>query len=814
MNETETRIIIDFLLRQAGWQLPGDKAPNVRAAQRITGEEHDLEADYVLEDDRRFPLAVLEAKSSEKGALSGKEQAREYAKRLKAPFVILSNGKEHYFWDIAEHEPFLIKTLLGPDELKKRHGVSATKKDFNSQTINENYISDAQGKNCPSHKLRKLRDYQIHAVQAVQNAAAAGERAFLFEMATGTGKTLVSAAAIRLFLMTSNAYRILFIVDRLELEGQAQQNFELYFGNSWETVVYKEHKKDWNRAEVLVSTVQTLAAGNRYKNFSPLEFDLLIVDEAHRAISGRNARAVFDYFCAYKLGLTATPKDYMKNTAKSGISPREQEARKLRDTYHTFGCADGTPTFRYDLEQGVVENNLIMPRIIDVRSNVTTEMFSKEGFYFIADDDNDDEGDNAKEEKGPYWKSDFEKMFFSDATNRAICRAIIENVMRDPLSGDVGKSIVYCVSQRHAEKITAILNELAAQQFPNVYQSDFAQQVTSNVANAQEHARRFANNTLGGHTRTLDGYDSSKTRVCVTVGMMTTGYDCPDILNICMLRPIFSPSEFIQIRGRGTRPHKFRYDGGGRDIREKDKNAFMLFDFFAVCEYFETQDYDEKLSLTYSDESRGKDDDKREITPPNDGIYGGPDEIKRKIEIIFGEGMRIDQKQDADADAEQKLLTDNELQQAVKEKRMSDVEFLCGKNHPKEIIDFLQRRAKQHSILTHRRVNIGEILMLIFDEITELESREEMMDKETEKFIAGLKSDDSDMTAAAAEIFKACLDDKEVMEIIENETFADLADNSVLTIETCGKVPSEIRLGIVKYLKTEIDLDIYTQTAA
>ena len=813
MNETETRIVIDSLLRRAGWRLPGDHDPNVQAGPRI-GDERNLEPDYVLKCDRGFPLVVLEAKRGEIGALSGKEQAREYANRLNAPFVILSNGNEHYFWDIARHEPLAIKTLPSQKELQKQLGISSSAQPFDSQEIDENYILDIQGKDCPSYKRRKIRDYQIKAVQAVQNAAIGGRRAFLLEMATGTGKTLVSAAAIKLFLMTGNAHRVLFIVDRLELEEQARQNFELYFGNSWQTAVYKEHKDDWNRAKVLVSTVQTLAAGDRYKNFLPSEFGLLIVDEAHRAISGRNARAVFDYFYAYKLGLTATPKDYMKSTAKSGISPREQEARKLRDTYHTFGCVDGTPTFRYDLEQGAAENNLIMPRTIDVRTNVTTEVFSEEGFYFIADDDNDDESDNAQAEKGPYWKSDFEQIFFSDATNRAICHAIIENAMCDPLSGDVGKSIVYCVSQRHAEKITAILNELAAQQFPGVYQSDFAQQVTSNVKDAQDRARRFANNTLGGRTRALEGYDSAKTRVCVTVGMMTTGYDCPDILNICMLRPIFSPSEFIQIRGRGTRPHKFQYDGGGGDIREADKDTFMLFDFFAVCEYFQTKDYDEQLSLTSSDESRGRDDDKKEITPPRDGIYGGPDEIKRKIEIVFGEGMRIDQKQDADADAEQKLLTDNELQQAVKEKRMSDVEFLCGKNHPKEIIDFLQRRAKQHSILTHRRVNIGEILMLIFDEITELESREEMMDRETEKFIAELKSNDSDMIAAAAEIFKACLDDKKVMEIVENETFADLADNSVLSIETCGKVPREIRLSIVKYLKTKIDLDIYTQNAA
>ena len=816
MNEAETRIIIDRLLRRAGWRLPGDDGtPNVRAEQRISGERN-LEADYVLEDDRHFPLAVLEAKRSEISALSGKEQAREYAKKLKAPFVILSNGEEHYFWDIARHEPLLIKTMPKPDELNERRGILSAAKDFNSQTINEDYISDVQGKNCPPHKRRKLRDYQIHAAQAVQNTAAAGGRAFLLEMATGTGKTLVSAAAIKLFLATGNARRILFIVDRLELEEQARQNFNLYFGNSWQAVVYKKSRDDWNRAEVLISTVQTLAAGDCYKKFSPFDFDLLIVDEAHRAINGHSARAVFDYFCAYKLGLTATPKNYMSRVTKSGVSPKEQEARKLRDTYHTFGCADDDPTFRYDLEQGAAENNLIMPKTIDARTKVTTEMFAERGFYFFAsDDDNIDEDNDNKKEKGPYWRPDFERKFFSEATNRVICRTIIENAMCDPLSKDVGKSIVYCVSQRHAEKVTAILNQLAAEIFPGIYQSDFAQQVTSNVQDAQEYARRFAANNLGGKTLSLEGYDSAKTRICVTVGMMTTGYDCPDILNICMLRPIFSPSEFIQIRGRGTRPHKFQYDGGGGDIKEADKDTFKLFDFFANYEYFETKDYDEQLSLTSGVESGGS-GNKGESKPPEEhpdaAIYKGKDEILRIFTMEFAEGMRIDNARNASA--EQKLLKDEELRQAVKENRLDDAESLCGKNHSKEIIDFLQGQAKQLSNLTHRRVNVGEVLMLIFDEVAELKSREEMMDEETEKFITGLESNDAEMTIAAAEIFKACLDDQEVMEIIENETFADLADNSVLSIKTCKKVPGKIRVSIVKYIKTKIDMDIYTQIAA
>src|SRR3989338_8418953 len=136
----------------------------------------------------------------------------------------------------------------------------------------------------------------------------------------------------------------------------------------------------------------------------------------------------------------------------------------------------------------------------------------------------------------------------------------MDKALRDPLTGEIGKSIIFCVSQNHASKITQILNQLAHKYFSGKYQSDFAVQVTSNIEDdAQQMTINFANNNLNGHTTFKDGYISSKTRVCVTVGMMTTGYDCEDILNICLMRPIFSPTDFIQIKGRGTRKYTFTY---------------------------------------------------------------------------------------------------------------------------------------------------------------------------------------------------------------------------------------------------------------
>jgi len=129
-----------------------------------------------------------------------------------------------------------------------------------------------------------------------------------------------------------------------------------------------------------------------------------------------------------------------------------------------------------------------------------------------------------------------------------------------------------------------MLNLVAHELFPGKYNSDFAIQITSDIADAQQYAANFANNNLGGHTRFLDGYKSSKTRACVTVGMMTTGYDCRDIMNLCLMRPIFSPTDFIQIKGRGTRRFQFAYSDGHEEHR-KEKTSFKLFDFFANCEY-------------------------------------------------------------------------------------------------------------------------------------------------------------------------------------------------------------------------------------
>ncbi|MCB4756122.1 MAG: DEAD/DEAH box helicase family protein, partial [Elusimicrobia bacterium] len=474
-KEATARIKINKLLEAAGWRFfPEGSAPaNIRLEPTVTIKSSDLDAlgenfektskgliDFLLLDARGFPLIVLEAKSEEKNPLLGKEQARKYAKSQNCRFVILSNGNLHYFWDLERGNPYLITSFPSPDSVIGYQQVTPNPQrlvedqvgdDFIALTQRPNYQSEAAWKNeaerpgyIQANKLRFLRPYQLKAIHALQRAVKDGKDRFLFEMATGTGKTLTAAAVIKLFLRSSNARRVLFLVDRLELEDQARKAFAALLSADFQTVIYKENRDDWRRSEIVVTTVQSLLFNNKYQRlFSPTDFDLVISDEAHRSIGG-NARAVFDYFIGTKLGLTATPRDYLKrfdNAAPNTRDPREAERRLLLDTYRTFGCENSQPTFRYSLMDGVKEGYLINPTVVDARTEITTELLSEDGFVVSF---TDDAGEDQQE---AFKQREFEKRFFADATNQLLCKTFLENALRDPVSGEIGKSIIFAVSQ-------------------------------------------------------------------------------------------------------------------------------------------------------------------------------------------------------------------------------------------------------------------------------------------------------------------------------------------------------------------------------
>ena len=804
-KEAKARIKINKLLEAAGWRFFDDEngPANIQleANVKITKKQIDEYGenfekikngfvDFLLLDENGKPFIVLEAKSEDIDPLVGKEQARNYAKSQFVKYVILSNGNIHYFWNIYKGNPQIITSFPSCESVKDSKALNADPTRLYTEEITQDYIAvvrepcyaespeyqnpETRSQYLKDRGLRMLRKYQVNALKALQESVIAGNQRFLFEMATGTGKTLTAAAVIRLFLRSGNADRVLFLVDRIELENQAKKNFINYLKPDYDTVIFKEHTEDWRRADIVVSTVQTLAYNNKYRSiFKPTDFSLIIADESHRSISG-NSRAVFEYFIGYKLGLTATPKDYLKNVDADDLAtndPRAWERRQLLDTYRTFGCESGEPTFRYSLIDGVNDPDgpfLVNPTVIDARTEITTQLLADKGYAVI---NHGNEGDEDEEET--YFARDFEKKFFSEETNKIFVKTFMDNALRDPFTGEIGKGIIFCVSRKHAAKITQLLNEYADKMFPDKYYSDFAMQITSDVQDAQQYTINFQNNNLSGHSNFLEGYKTSKTRICVTVGMMTTGYDCEDILNIGLFRPIFSPTDFIQIKGRGTRTFTFTYKtraNGLDEIHEEAKNTFKLFDFFANCEYFEEKfNYDEVIKLPKPD-SKG--------SGLGEGLTAStyenfnPDPLKTMTETKIGlQGMKIDrmffQKFEDEVKQDETARTQYEQGNYAAAQRYIEETYLD--NSAEHYTWDKLRRATG----VDRRVTVREMLDKIFGRIPAFKNKQELVNDEFEDYLLTCEVPSGDYYEVR-HFFETYLTDKEVRRAIEDKKFQRL----------------------------------------
>jgi type I restriction enzyme R subunit len=810
-KEAQARIKVNKLLEESGWRFEsaenGPANIQLEAGVKISELGDDFEnatngyIDFLLLDIDGRPLVVVEAKRESIDPLSAKEQARNYARNVGARFVILSNGNIHYFWDTKHGNPDTITRFPTQESITQFESYTPNPEELAATTVDENYIVESQMPsyaNDPAfldenkrveflrdHNLKQLRPYQVQAIKHLQSSAKDGNKRFLFEMATGTGKTLTSAAIIKLFLKSGNARRILFLVDRLELEDQSYKAFRDYLGKDYTCAIYKDSRDSWQRAQVVVSTIQSLLAGDRYrKDFSPTDFEFVISDEAHRSIGG-NSRAVFEYFVGYKLGLTATPKDYLKGFDGEGAdTQREFERRQLLDTYKTFGCEPGQPTFRYDLVAGVKDGFLINPIVVDARTEITTDLLSEKGYSVHTT------VDDGQEVNEIFTSRQFEKRFFNEETNIAMCKALLDNGLYDPITQSAGvdlfgKAIVFCVSQSHAARIANILNRLALEKWPDRYnESDFAVQVTSLVSGAQQMTINFANNLLGGKVQKPEGYDSSKTRVAVTVGMMTTGYDCQDILNIALMRPVFSPADFVQIKGRGTRKYVFSHtDYSNNETIRVAKEHFKFFDFFASCEYFESEfPYDEKLKLPHIskiakeevDHTTGKVTTQTEfVDEKGNKIFKGPidlatqDDIESVTETHVGiEGMRIDREGFKRA-VEEDILGNETLKSLWENGDIAEAEEYT-KTHvfdkPKHLITLDKVR---RAFNLDRRVTVREFLEVAFGQKEGFESKDDLLESEWEKFME-VYPVDQEHYAAVKMFFKAYITDEQVRDIIKS----------------------------------------------
>jgi type I restriction enzyme R subunit len=600
MNEAYSRVLIDKKLREAGW--------DIEDPAQVTFEDHGDagRADYILKDSAGNAIALIEAKRPDIDPYSAKKQAYDYiqAQYPKIRFVYLANDKLIYLWDLdGGGDALVVPAFYAQEDLTRRlsaRNLQLTKK-LGDEVVATGYFNDVADNTF-------LRPYQIEAWDAIAQGYDKGKRAFLLEMATGTGKTVLGALIISRFLRTNNALNVLFIVDRQSLATQTKNSFErLLRGVSAVGTYWGSNKKNLTGSNVVVATIQSLTLHGA-RDFSPGYFDLIIHDEAHRSIYSPQARAAVDRFVgAAKIGLTATPRDFLKNIDIEKLSekdPRKLERRLQRDTYRYFGCEDGVATFRYTIQDGVKEQFLIPPKYHKMNTFITQQALSEDGITELNDVELE-EGESIK-------IRDIEKKVHFPVRNRRMMEEFLEHALRTP-DGEIGKTLIFAVSQNHALALEKILNELKPE-----YGGRFAMTITSRVPGAHDIAKDFARDT------------NKLPRVGVTVDMLATGFDCPEILNVVLARPIFDPITYQQIKGRGTRL-----------CPSIDKKEFVVFDFCGVVEYFDDKyDWEAPTKLTREGGASGSSEGGSDTgsteggtTPPED--TGSKERISQMSDMVL-----------------------------------------------------------------------------------------------------------------------------------------------------------------------------------
>lgn len=832
-KEALSGIKIDNLLVASGWRLldDGELKRNVVLEQGYRVGKATKFTDYLLLDTFNRPLAVIEAKKVEFPLKSAKAQAMEYCRQLKVNYFYLSNGEEHYFASVNDGVLHSVEEFLTQEELIELTSGQTDRVELWKQNCEDTILADIKIPNVKSHakfidistrkeflsnqRIKLLRDYQVDAVNAIINSAKNGNSRFLLEMATGTGKTLTCAAIIEMFLSSKNAHRVLFLVDRIELEKQAKRAFDGVFNNGqhYTVSIYKEGRDNWRSAHIMITTVQSLLAQERYKtDFLPSDFDLIIVDEAHRTISGK-ARDVFEYFVGYKIGLTATPKDYFRGVNINQLVSTdiyEYDARAFRDTYLTFGCYSGKPTYEFTLSDGVKKGILVQPYAIDARTDISYQLLD-EGLN-ISMPQESTEDDEDKKTEALYTSRDFEKKLFSEATNEMFCRMFLENAKRDPLTGEIGKTIIFCVSQNHAGKIANMLNALIKEYEPEKwtrYNGGFAVQVTSSVPDNDKMTQLFTTdfNELNGTSTYADGineddYKTSKTRVCCTVAMMTTGYDCQDLLNICLMRPVLQPSEFIQIKGRGTRIFEFVLKD-----KKANKEDFYFFDYFGNFERFEHYDYDKKIKAPKKISEGGNlpgDDGGIQNRGKDTVTLHTPDGVAMFVGAKVGpDGMTIDREFNKGTSIRDAMLADTELKTAVDQKDWNRViKIVNEKYNNKPQFGFENNETIGKSMSLQRIPSWEELVELFYGIKSKLKTKEELLQETVNKCMQVFQIQEV-KKCELRKLIEAYIESKEIRTYIEENKFMMFDYTGIYSVRELLSL-GENAITIAKNIKTYI----------
>ena len=375
---------------------------------------------------------------------------------------------------------------------------------------------------------------------------------------------------------------------------------------------------------------------------------------------------------------------------------------------------------------------------------------------------------------------------------------------------------MFAVSRKHATKLVTLLNEEATRRWPKEYAagSTFAVQVTSDIPGAQQMTIDFANNNLNGKSKwradDFRDYDTSRTRVCVTVGMMTTGYDCEDVLNVALARPIFSPTDFIQIKGRGTRLFTFKH-GEGASQRTAEKDGFALFDFFANCEYFEEDfDYDQKLSLPKGSRKR---EEARAVGGGGirieDFTNTSPDPMASVIRDEIGLfGMRIDREMYRERFAQQAseaVATDAVLREAFDAEDWPAVEERVRRLLFEKPEEFWNLPKLQEVYKTDRLPSLREILARVFGLIPNIPTRGQLADEAFERFIATQETNATHSRELRVVFVAFLLDEQSRMLLMEGR-FAELRARDARLFASLSQLTAEERVDLIGYLESQVPL--------
>ena len=555
ISEAETRkMYIDLMLREAGWDInPTEGAVQPLKAcieVEVKGMPNAHEVgyvDYVLFGGNGKPLAVVEAKRSSVSPIKGKHQAELYADCLEAqygvrPVIYYTNGFVTYIIDGLGYPPRRLYGFHTASDLELMI-QQRSRKDISDFSVKEN-ITD--------------RAYQKMAIKSVCEHLNKKHRKALLVMATGTGKTRVSISLVDVLMRNGWVKNVLFLADRTSLVGQAHKNFVKLLPSTTTSVLSEQGDKDLN-ARITFSTYQTMInyIDTEDKPFSVGRFDLIIIDEAHRSIFGKYG-AIFNYFDAMLVGLTATPRNEVD-----------------KSTYDIFEMEQGVPNYAYELEDAVSEGYLV-----NYRGFKRGSLILKEGIKYA------NLTDEEKKQMEAIWEYEsaikgMHKVFderssvrdienkeifnyiFNEATIDAVLQDLMENGLKVQYGERIGKSIIFAYNHRHAELIVERFNKL----YPE-YGSDFCVLIDNYVTYSQDLIDKFE-------------IRDNNPQIAVSVDMLDTGIDVPDVLNLVFFKIVKSKIKFMQMIGRGTRLSADIFGNG------KDKECFYIFDWCRNFEYFE-----------------------------------------------------------------------------------------------------------------------------------------------------------------------------------------------------------------------------------